>query len=377
MGHFVVGVNVETVVLDAHGGTGLVHQIDHALGHAVELFGLDAPVSGGVDDLVVRIAWRHFKVEAGVEGCHAVMIGAPIAHNDALEAPLVAQHVGEQPVVLRGVHAVDAVVGAHDGPWLGGFDDVFEGREVDLAQRPLGDVGADAQAVGLLIVGGKVLERGAHALGLHAGDDTYGLMAGQIRVFGPIFEAAAAERIALDVDAGTEDDGDLLLDAFLRHGLADLVDEFRVPGAGQAGRRREAGGGHGVVQVGFAGAGCQGFAQSVRTVGDHVAGNAFGFHTLQMPGVAAGGEGRLLFEGQVVDGRISGVAHELPLSYVFCVSGAFRLFSRPSRDCFAVGLQPRIPYLPIGRYFIKKQSSTRQSSLEKKPTDRKVNCIFQ
>ena len=38
-------------------------------------------------------------------------------------------------------------------------------------------------AVGLLIVGGKVLERGAHALGLHAGDDTYGLMAGQIWVF--------------------------------------------------------------------------------------------------------------------------------------------------------------------------------------------------
>ena len=254
---------------------------------------------------------------------------------------------------------------------------MFEGREVDLAQRPLGDVGADAQAVGLLIVGGKVLERGAHALGLHAGDDTYGLMAGQIRVFGPIFEAAAAERIALDVDAGTEDDGHLLLDAFLRHGLADLVDELGVPGAGQAGRRREASGRHGIVQIGFAGAGCQGFAQSVRAIGDHVAGDALGFDALQMPGVAAGGEGRLLFEGQVVDGRISGVAHELPLSYVFCVSGAFRLFSRPSRDCFAAGLQPRIPYLPIGRYFIKKQSSTRQSSLEKKPTDRKVNCIFQ
>ena len=305
------------------------------------------------------------------------MVGAPIAHDDAFIPPFVAQHVGEQPAVLCGMHAVDAVVGAHDGPWLGGFDDVLEGREVDFAQRALGDVGGYAQTVGLLVVGGEVLERGAHALGLHAGDDADCLMAGQIRVFGPIFEAAAAERIALDVDSGAEDDGHLLLDAFLRHGLADLVDEFRVPGAGQAGCRREAGGGHGVVQVGFAGAGCQGFAQSVGAVGDHVAGNAFGFHTLQVPGVAAGGEGRLLFEGQVVDGRISGVAHELPLSYVFCVSGAFRLFSRPSRDCFAVGLQPRIPYLPIGRYFIKKQSSTRQSSLEKKPTDRKVNCIFQ
>ncbi|AJE06339.1 hypothetical protein BBMN23_1367 [Bifidobacterium adolescentis] len=42
-----------------------------------------------------------------------------------------------------------------------------------------------------------------------------------------------------------------------------------------------------------------------------------------------------------------------------------------------MGLQPRIPYLPIGRYFIKKQYATRQSSLKKKPTDRKVNYIFQ
>ena len=160
------------------------------------------------------------------------MVGAPIAHDDAFIPPFVAQHVGEQPAVLCGMHAVDAVVGAHDGPWLGGFDDVFEGREVDLAQRPLGDVGADAQAVGLLIVGGKVLERGAHALGLHAGDDTYGLMAGQIWVFGPVFEAAAAERVALDVDAGAEDDGHLLLDAFLAHGFAHPVDELGVPGAG-------------------------------------------------------------------------------------------------------------------------------------------------
>ena len=160
------------------------------------------------------------------------MVGAPIAHDDAFIPPFVAEHVGEQPAVLCGMHAVDAVVGAHDGPWLGGFDDVFEGREVDFAQRALGDVGGYAQAVGFLVVGREVLERGAHALGLHAGDDADCLMAGQIRVFGPVFEAAAAERVALDVDAGTEDDGHLLLDAFLAHGFAHPVDELGVPGAG-------------------------------------------------------------------------------------------------------------------------------------------------
>ena len=69
------------------------------------------------------------------------------------------------------MHAVDAVVCAHDGPRLGLLDDVLECREVDFAQRTLGDVGADAQTVGFLVVGGEVLERGAHALGLHACDD--------------------------------------------------------------------------------------------------------------------------------------------------------------------------------------------------------------
>ena len=128
--------------------------------------------------------------------------------------------------------------------------------------------------------------------------------------------SAAAERGALDVDAGAEDDGDLLLDAFLAHGFADLADEFGVPGAGQACGGREASCGHGGVEVGFAGVGCQRLAQAVGAVGDHVAGDAFGFDALQMPGVAAGGQGRLLFERQVVDGRVGVVAH----SASFCLS---------------------------------------------------------
>ena len=228
------------------------------------------------------------------------------------------------------MHAVDAVVCAHDGPRLGFLDDVFECREVDFAQRTLGDVGADAQTVGLLIVGREVLERGAHALGLHAGDDAHGLMAGKIRVFGPVFEATAAKRVALDVDAGAENDRHFLLDAFLAHGLAHLVDELGIPGAGQAGRRREAGGRHGIVQIGFAGAGRQGFAQSVRAIGDHVAGDAFGFDALQMPGVAAGRQGGFLFKGQVVDGGIGIAAHGT--SFMRFVVFGSRLVGEPTTN---------------------------------------------
>ena len=317
---FVVSFDVETIAFDAHGRAGLVDQVDHALCHAVELCRLDATVACRVDDLVVGVAWRHFEVEARVEGGHAIMVGTPVAHDDAFETPFVAQHVGEQPVILGGMHAVDAVVCTHDGPRLGLLDDVLECREVDFAQRTLGDVGADAQTVGFLVVGGEVLERGAHALGLHACDDADCLMARQIRVFGPVFEAAAAKRVALDVHAGTEDYGNLLLNALFGHGFADPVDEFRVPRAGQTSGRRKAGGRHAVVQIDFAGGGRVGLAQAVGAIGDHIAGNALGFNTLQMPSVAAGSQGCLLFKRQIIDGRIGFFAHTFLFRIVFLSS---------------------------------------------------------
>ncbi len=167
----------------------------------------------------------------------------------------------------------------HDGHgW--GFSTMCSNAGIDFAQCTLGDVGADAQTVGFLIVGGEMLKRSAHALGLHAGDDADGFMTRQIRIFRPVFEAAASERVALDVHARAEDYGDLLLNALFGHGFANLVDEFRIPGAGQTSRRREAGGRHAVVQVDFAGGGRIGLAQAVGAVGDHVAGNAL---VLQRP----------------------------------------------------------------------------------------------
>ena len=90
MGDFIVGVHVETVTVGTHCGAGLVDEVDHALGHAVKLSRGNTTVAGCVHNLVVGVARRHFKVEAGVQGGHAVVIGAPVGHDDALEAPLVA-----------------------------------------------------------------------------------------------------------------------------------------------------------------------------------------------------------------------------------------------------------------------------------------------
>ena len=41
MGDFIVGVHIETVIIDAHCSAGLVYQVNHALSHTIELGGDD------------------------------------------------------------------------------------------------------------------------------------------------------------------------------------------------------------------------------------------------------------------------------------------------------------------------------------------------
>ena len=108
-------------------------------------------------------------------------------------------------------------------------------------------------------------------------------MPGEERVFGPVFEAAAAERITFDIDGRTEDDRDLLLDAFLTHRFADFTDERRIPGTGQSGGGREAGRRHGIAKSHLLLLGGPRLAQAVRAVGNHVTGDAALVDALHVP----------------------------------------------------------------------------------------------
>ena len=167
---------------------------------------------------------------------------APVGHDQALVAPFVAQHLGEQPVVLARVHAVDLVVGAHHGPRPGLGDHPLEGAQVHLAQGALVDVGADPHPVGLLVVDREVLQRRADAAALQAAHPRGGQHAGQQRVLGEVLEVAAAERAALEVDARAEQHRDVHRAALVAEGLAHPPQQLRVPGRAGSHRRREAGG---------------------------------------------------------------------------------------------------------------------------------------
>ena len=94
---------------------------------------------------------------------HELVDGRIVAGDDALEAPLAAQHALEQPVVRVTRHAVDLVIRRHHCADARALDHLLERREELLAQRALGDRRrADVRAAFGLAVAGHVLQRREH-----------------------------------------------------------------------------------------------------------------------------------------------------------------------------------------------------------------------
>src|SRR5690606_22160876 len=87
----VVGVDVELL---RHGRT-LVRaadEVQHALGGAVEVCLVEFAGLDGGDELAVAepVRRRHLEIHAGLDALGAYVRGAPVADDEALEAPLVA-----------------------------------------------------------------------------------------------------------------------------------------------------------------------------------------------------------------------------------------------------------------------------------------------
>ena len=121
--------------------------------------------------------------------------------------------------------------------------------QVQLAQGALIHDGVAGHAAQLLAVDGKVLGAGRDAVLLDAADIACGHLARQIGVLREILEVAAAQRAALDVQAGTQQHRDLLCCGLFAYGLADGLAQGGVPAVGHGGRSREAGGRHTGVQA--------------------------------------------------------------------------------------------------------------------------------
>ena len=170
--------------------------MQHAARRLVENRLVQRPVAYGSDDRGIADpeVGRHFKIKTAAQRGDPIMDSSPVGDHQALETPLVAQHLGEQPVMLRGVAAIDLVVGTHDRPGLRELHDSFERREIDLTQRPLIDFRADAKSIVLLVVGRIVLQRGTHPLTLGAAHHGSREFAGEPRILGDVLKVPPAQR---------------------------------------------------------------------------------------------------------------------------------------------------------------------------------------
>ena len=159
------------------------------------------------DGLDAPILWAgHLPIQPAAERGHAVAHGAPIRNHQPLEAPFILEDLGQEDMMLGSEGAVHLVIGAHHRPGLRLLDGLLEGGQVDFAQGAFVHLGADAEALKFLVVGGVMLERGAHAFRLHALDEVDRQLSGQVRILGEIFKVAAPQRRALHVDARPQHD---------------------------------------------------------------------------------------------------------------------------------------------------------------------------
>jgi hypothetical protein len=218
---------------------GEAEQAQHLL---VDLGLADAPVAHRRDQRVApRAAGAgHGEVERGAAGRLGGTRGAPVRHDDAVEAPFVAQDLAQQRR-LGHRRAVDAVVGGHDRPGAGLADDRVERGEIELAQRPLVHPRVEREPLGLRVVGHEVLDRRRDALLLQSAHVGGADPRREQRILGQALEVPAARRGAVQVDRGGEQHVHALAPALGGQQPAEALDARLVPRRGEQRRRRHVG----------------------------------------------------------------------------------------------------------------------------------------
>ena len=265
--------------------------INSLFGKLAFLHGLDNP-------LVIGFGISgHLEIQAGPDALHPVVHSAPVRDDEALKAPVVAQHLRQEPLVVRRVGSVDLVVRAHNGPGLGLLDRRLKGREVDFPDGPLVGLRGDAHPAGLLIVQGEMLDGCADMLRLDTLDVGRRHLSGYDRVFGEVLEIAAAEGVPLDIDGRSEHHGQILRLALVSDGLAQLLFKVLVKGSRRRTACREADRLDRLVHAQVVRLLVL-LPESVRAVGNHDGRNAQPLHGLRVPEILPAQERGLLLQGE-------------------------------------------------------------------------------
>jgi hypothetical protein len=118
------------------------------------------------------------------------------------------------------------------------FDGDLEGKQVGFARRRRIDARIERAAIRLLVVEGEMLDGRQDMPALRAGDRCARHDAREQRVFGKIFEIAAAARVANEVDGAAEQQVEATGARLVRHRLTLAARQRLVPSRGERQIRR-------------------------------------------------------------------------------------------------------------------------------------------
>ena len=211
------------------------HAADDAVHHVVQTGLGDSAGEDGLLELVAEVDDAGLlHVEAGEGGLLGGVGAVPIGKDEALEVPLLFEDLVQGVVVLTGVGAVDAVVGAHDAGRMSDADGDFEGEEVSFAKGAGGELGVQRVAAGLLGVEDVVLDVAHDVLGLNIVGEAADDEAGEDGVLAGVLEVAAVAGLADEVDAAADGHVVALVAELAADNGAVEGGGFRVPGGGEA-----------------------------------------------------------------------------------------------------------------------------------------------
>ena len=291
--------------------------VQDLLGARVDVGRVEFPGLDGRDDLAGACQARggHLETAASARCLNSAVRTAPVGDDHAVEAPLYAQDVGQQVLVLVGVGTVHEVVGAHDHarPRVSAHD--LKTGQVDFAHRTLVHNRVRRHASQLLGVNREVLGAGCGTRGLDSVDEARGHASGEDRVLGEVLEVTSTQGRALDVEAGAEQDVDAEAARLHTQRLTHLACKLRIPRGGDSGGRRKASRLLGLSDAEVVGV-PELAAHAVGSVAHDEGGNACRPDRAGVPGACPRQKSRRLQEGEVTSVRQCCVFHRRELPFV-------------------------------------------------------------
>ena len=124
---------------------------------------------------------------------------APVGHHKAFKAPLFSQDIVQKPTIGASLGAVEQVVAPHHSLHTRLFDGHLKRSKIQLSQGALIHDAVGNEAIGLLLVGRKMLDARPYSLSLHSPNEGHSHAAAEIGVFAVALKSAPRGRHSVEV----------------------------------------------------------------------------------------------------------------------------------------------------------------------------------